>query len=245
MAYADYNDLMALTEDMISGMVKAVTGSYVITYHTLGKDVPESAVTVDFTPPFKRISMIPGLEAALGVTLEKDLFSDAARAQLDALCVSKGVKCGEPRTTARLLDKLVGEFIESQCVNPTFITEQPEISSPLAKGHRSKPGLTERFELFVLTKEICNPYTELVRAEGGGLGVGVWDGRRRMGGTGWGHRTGAHSVKGRPCAECTHARAHTRALPLPPRVHRTTRSSSASALASRPRTRRRATTRRR
>ncbi|RWS19988.1 lysine--tRNA ligase-like isoform X2 [Leptotrombidium deliense] len=60
-----------------------------------------------------------------------------------------------------MLDKLVGEFIEEQCVNPTFIMEHPEIMSPLAKWHRSVPGLTERFELFLGKKEVVNAYTEL------------------------------------------------------------------------------------
>lgn len=123
-AYADYNDLMALTEEMVSGMVKAVCGSYVITYHPDGPERPETAKTVDFTPPFRRISMIAGLEAALGVTLPADLFSEEARAALDALCVKHAVNCPAPRTTTRLLDKLVGTFIEDQCINPTFITEQ-------------------------------------------------------------------------------------------------------------------------
>lgn len=71
------------------------------------------------------------------------------------------VECPAPRTAARLLDKLVGEFIESECVNPTFIIDHPQVMSPLAKWHRSEPGLTERFELFVCKKEICNAYTEL------------------------------------------------------------------------------------
>ena len=124
MAYADYNDLMALTEEMVSGMVKAVCGSYVITYHPDGPERPETAKTVDFTPPFRRIPMIEGLEAALGVKLPADLFSEEARAALDALCVKHAVNCPAPRTTTRLLDKLVGTFIEDQCVNPTFITEQ-------------------------------------------------------------------------------------------------------------------------
>jgi lysyl-tRNA synthetase class 2 len=56
---------------------------------------------------------------------------------------------------------LVGHFLEEQCVNPTFICDHPQVMSPLAKGHRSEPGLTERFELFVMKKEVCNSYTEL------------------------------------------------------------------------------------
>ena len=66
-----------------------------------------------------------------------------------------------PRTTARLLDKLVGDFLEVKCLNPTFIINHPQIMSPLAKWHRERPGLTERFELFVCEKELINAYTEL------------------------------------------------------------------------------------
>lgn len=69
--------------------------------------------------------------------------------------------CSPPHTTARLLDKLVGEFLEEQCINPTFICDHPMIMSPLAKAHRSIPGMTERFELFINKKELCNAYTEL------------------------------------------------------------------------------------
>jgi lysyl-tRNA synthetase class 2 len=161
MAYADYNDLMALTEEMISGMVKAVTGGYKIVYHPEGEGEGKRAVEIDFTPPFRRVPMIGGLEAALGVKLPEDLATAEARDFLDAQCAKHGVKCGAPRTTARLLDKLVGHFLEEGITHPTFITEHPIIMSPLAKAHRSNPFLTERFELFVLTKEICNAYTEL------------------------------------------------------------------------------------
>merc|ERR1711881_220042 len=61
----------------------------------------------------------------------------------------------------RLMDKLIGEYLEEQCVSPTFICEHPVVMSPLAKYHRSKEGVTERFEVFCCKKEICNAYTEL------------------------------------------------------------------------------------
>jgi len=161
MAYADYNDLIEITEKLISGMVKAIFGTYKVVYHP---DGPEGeAAEIDFTPPFKRLRMFPDLEKALGMELPSptSLHTEEARAALDKICVSKGVECSAPRTAARLLDKLVGDFLEETCVNPTFITEHPQVMSPLAKWHRSAPGLTERFELFVMKKEVCNAYTEL------------------------------------------------------------------------------------
>ena len=159
MAYADYRDLMDLTEEMVSGMVLALKGSHVIQYHADGPDKPP--VTIDFTPPWKRIPMVRGLEEALGVSLPRPLESDACRDFLDRLAAEKGVDCGRPRTTARLLDKLAAEYLEAQCTSPAFITDHPQLMSPLAKWHRDGPGLTERFELFVNCREVCNAYTEL------------------------------------------------------------------------------------
>lgn len=161
MAYADYHDLMTITESMISGMVKSIHGTYKVKYHPDGSDGEE--IEVDFTPPFARMPMIPTLEKVLNVTLPTADKFDTPEANkfFSQLCEKHEVECPPPRTTARLLDKLVGEFLEEKCINPTFILDHPQIMSPLSKYHREKPGLTERFELFIMKKEVCNAYTEL------------------------------------------------------------------------------------
>lgn len=106
MAYADYNDLISITEDMVSGMVKTIYGSYKITYHL---DGPESeAVEIDFTPPFKRISMIKTLEEILKIKLTpSDLSTPETNQVLSDLCTKYEIECPPPKTTARLLDKVI------------------------------------------------------------------------------------------------------------------------------------------
>ena len=154
MAYADYNDLMRMTEEMLSGMVKEITGSYKIEW----EDMKGNTTNIDFTPPWRRLNMVEGVEEAGNFKIPLPYEGEECRAFLDKKCAELEVECKAPRSTARLLDKLVEHFLEVQCINPTFICEHPAIMSPLAKSHRSKPGLTERFELFVNMTELCNAY---------------------------------------------------------------------------------------
>uniref|UniRef100_A0A060TDT8 Lysine--tRNA ligase n=1 Tax=Blastobotrys adeninivorans TaxID=409370 RepID=A0A060TDT8_BLAAD len=160
-AYADMYDLMDITEHMLSEMVKEITGSYVIEYHP---DGPEGkALKIDFSRPWKRLDIISTLEEKLGVKFPPgdQLHTQETNQFLRDVCAKQGLECTPPLTNARLLDTLVGEYLEDTCINPTFVYGHPEMMSPLSKYDRSRPGLTERFEVFVATKEVCNAYTEL------------------------------------------------------------------------------------
>ncbi|KAL3672675.1 hypothetical protein V7S43_001969 [Phytophthora oleae] len=166
-AYADYNTLMDTAEELISGIAKDVTGSYKIQYPmddtdsvTEGSEDESAMVEIDFTPPFKRLPILETLEECLGEKLPDVNVPDSIPALLE-LCKRHNVECAKPHTCTRLVDKLIGHFVEPKCVNPTFLYNHPTCMSPLAKTHREQDGVTERFELFVAGKELCNAYTEL------------------------------------------------------------------------------------
>jgi lysyl-tRNA synthetase class 2 len=158
-AYWDVYDVMNITEELVSGIVKHLTGGY----KTKFTNQHGETYDVNWEAPWRRIEMIPELERITGEKFPEydQLHTDETNAFLQKVCKKMNVECPPPLTNARMLDKLTGEFIEEQCVNPTFIMEHPQMMSPLAKYHRTKKGLCERFEAFVCKKEIANAYTEL------------------------------------------------------------------------------------
>lgn len=157
MAYVDYTDLMGMVEELLSGLVKNITGSYLLKYTVDGSDK-----MLDFTPPFKRIHILNELKLQTGEEFNfNDFSSNEFEEFLNNLCLKHKVDCSAPRTIARMLDKLIGHFIEPQCTNPTFLTNHPLVMSPLAKCDRNDPRLSERFEMFVNGMELANAYTEL------------------------------------------------------------------------------------
>jgi len=158
-AYADYEDVLKLTEDMISSLVKEVTGSYETKFTTQTGET----YNVNWQAPWRRIDMIPALEEACGEKFPPgdQLHTKETNEFLKRMLKKTNVECSPPLTNARMIDKLVGEFLEETCIDPTFITGHPQMMSPLAKYHRDRVGLCERAEAFVCKKEICNFYTEL------------------------------------------------------------------------------------
>ncbi|KAF1809305.1 putative Lysyl-tRNA synthetase, cytoplasmic [Eremomyces bilateralis CBS 781.70] len=158
-AYADVYDIMETTEDLVSGLVKHLTGGYQTKFHTQHGEVYE----VNWARPWRRVEMIPALEEAIGEKFPPgdQLHTQETNEWMRGVLKRMKVDCSPPLTNARMLDKLVGEFIEETCVNPTFIFGHPQMMSPLAKYHRTQPGLCERFEAFVCKKEIINAFTEL------------------------------------------------------------------------------------
>ncbi|KAH8903166.1 lysyl-tRNA synthetase [Coniochaeta sp. PMI_546] len=158
-AYWDVYDVMNITEELVSGIVKHLTGGY----KTKFTNQHGETYDVNWEAPWKRIEMIPELERISGEKFPPydEMHTEATGEFLKGILKKMNVECPPPLTNARMLDRLVGEFIEEQCINPTFIMEHPQMMSPLAKYHRSKKGLCERFEAFVCKKEIANAYTEL------------------------------------------------------------------------------------
>jgi len=146
-AFMDYEDVLALAEEMLSTVVQRVTGGY--TVHFQGEDI-------SFEPPFARISMMDALSEALGqdaMAMDQDaLMAEAKRRDIPEL---------EGAGRGKLWDKLFGELVEPSLTQPTFVMDHPRQLSPLAKPKRGNPELTERFELVCAAGELCNAFSEL------------------------------------------------------------------------------------
>lgn len=111
---------------------------------------------IDFKKPWPRIPMLEAIEKETGVNLEG---MDLKAMQAAARKLNVGID--ETMGLGKLIDEIFGEYVEPKLIQPTFITDYPVEMSPLAKKHRSKPGLVERFELICNGKEICNAFSEL------------------------------------------------------------------------------------
>jgi lysyl-tRNA synthetase, class II len=148
-AYADYFDMMELTENLISNAAKEVVGTTKVTYQ--GQEI-------DLTTPWKRVSMHEVVEEATGLDFNKfNSFEEAKTAAIEA-----DIKVPEDcQAIGKLLNEAFEQKVEATLIQPTFIVDYPVEISPLAKPHRSKPGLVERFELFVVGRELANSFSEL------------------------------------------------------------------------------------
>ncbi len=146
-AYKDYNWMMSFTEEIISKAVMNLHGKTEISY---------GDKLIDLTPPYKRISMTDAIKENTGIDIS-GMDEDEMRRVCDKLGVPHSPEMGK----GKLIDQIFGEKCEHTYIQPTFIIDYPTETSPLTKMHRSKPGLTERFELMINGKEIANAYSEL------------------------------------------------------------------------------------
>ena len=145
--YKDYNWMMSFTEKMLETICIAVNGK------------PEREIDgniISFKAPYRRLPILDAIKEKTGFDC-----NGKTEEEIRAFCKEKGMEVDETMGKGKLIDELFGEFCEGTFIQPTFITDYPVEMSPLTKMHRSKPGLTERFELMVNGKELANAYSEL------------------------------------------------------------------------------------
>lgn len=152
-AYATYEDLMNLTEDMISQAAIAVTGSTVVKY---------GEHTIDFKKGWPRIPMTEAISSKVGQLTPAD-FSDAEKLRAVALKKAEGAtrEAVKKMNVGELIGLLFEQYVEGELVQPTFITQFPVETSPLARRNDANPAITDRFELFCVGREIANAFSEL------------------------------------------------------------------------------------
>ncbi len=145
-AYTDYNGMMQLAEGLIAAVLRATVGSLAVDYQ---------GHKLDFTPPWRRWSMLDAIAETTGLEL-----GNLPAADIAAVAKANGISLPS-LSRPQLIDHLFDRFVEPTLVQPTFITDYPVEISPLAKRRADAPHLTERFELFVMHMEIANAFTEL------------------------------------------------------------------------------------
>ena len=146
-SYKDYNWMMDFTEKMLEKVCYDVNGTH---------EVKVGDHMISFKAPFKRVTMLDSIKEFTGYDLTgKD------EDEIRAICKELKMEVDETMGKGKLIDEIFGEFCEGNYIQPTFITDYPVEMSPLTKRHRSNPDLTERFELMVNGKELCNAYSEL------------------------------------------------------------------------------------
>lgn len=151
-AYADYNDIMNLTEEMISYAVQKTLGTSKVVY-----ELPGKRVELDFSKKFERVTMYDALSRELGKDVES--MSDE---ELKFLLDKHGLKPrGNLYVRGLMIEKLFDKLVAPKLDQPTFVLDYPVETTPLCKPHRSKKGLVERFELYIAGIEVANAYTEL------------------------------------------------------------------------------------
>jgi len=146
-AYKDYQWMMDLVEEMVERVALDLHGT---TKVTVGENV------IDFQRPWKRFTMYEAIEHFTGVDI-----SEMTELEMRVAAEKMGIKTDDTMGRGKLIDEIFGETCEHKLIQPTFITDYPVEMSPLAKKHRSKPGLVERFEAICNGKEMCNAFSEL------------------------------------------------------------------------------------
>ncbi len=146
-AYADYQVMMELAEEMLSQVVKKIVGSYQIEYQSM---------ILDFTPPWKRISLPQAIQELVGVDIVEDSLET-----IRAKTKERGMSYEDSWDRGKFVNEFLEQFVQPLLVNPTFVFDYPVEISPLARAKKDNPQLAERFELFIGKEEVGNAYSEL------------------------------------------------------------------------------------
>jgi lysyl-tRNA synthetase class 2 len=145
--YKDYNWMMGFTEKLLERICIAVNGC---------TETEIDGKTISFKAPFRRLPILDAIKEKTGYDL-----TGKSEEEIREVCKALNMEIDDTMGKGKLIDEIFGEFCEGTYIQPTFITDYPVEMSPLTKMHRSKPGLTERFELMVNGKELANAYSEL------------------------------------------------------------------------------------